>query len=77
MKYSTHYKRTCSKTKTKVNKKFITWIDRIEKSVNNTLKLDLLDLPDEPFMIMFEEGVKTKKVVEMMVQDYQELELLI
>lgn len=60
MLYSEYY---ISKNKNP-NYKFVNWINKIEEEVIKIFGLCLLDLPDEPYMISFEEKYSPKEIVE-------------
>ena len=61
MLYSEYYKLKC--TDCNLNYKFIKWIDRVEKLVYNKFGFGLLDLPDQSYMILFEEGYSVQQMV--------------
>jgi hypothetical protein len=52
--YSNNYISWYLNINPKPNKKFIDWISIIEKFIQEKIKLTLLDLPDEDYMIYFE-----------------------
>jgi hypothetical protein len=55
-KYSTWYMKRCDKDKTPIDKKFVKWMNSVEQKVKDTLHYNLLDLPDEPYFVSFENG---------------------
>lgn len=74
-RYSTYYrkKRTTRSNNYKVDdfefdRKFVEWVDKVEYIVLSNLHMNLLDLPDEPYVMNFEEGVTpedmAKKVID-------------
>jgi hypothetical protein len=66
-KYSTYY---IQKNK-KYNKRFISWINKVEKSICKKYKLNLLDLPDQPYMILFEKNISPNKVISIISFDIE------
>ena len=52
------------------DKNFVKWIDKIEDEVESRTGMKLLDLPDQPYRIMYEEGKKPNKVIKCIVDDF-------
>ncbi len=50
-------------SQTDINYKFANWINKVEKQIMSKLNLTLLDLPDEDYMIFFEEKKSPETVV--------------
>ena len=69
MYYSEHYSKYCIANKQKPNKKFIKWMNNIEKIVLQKSQLYLLDLPDQPYMIMFENNENYKIIAKFILDD--------
>jgi hypothetical protein len=68
-KYSAHYINYCKKTMITPNLQFITWINTIEQKINKKIGLNLLDLPDEPYMDMFVDSIQPADVVDHILED--------
>ena len=49
---------------------FKKWMDEIERIVYSRLDLYLLDLPDEPYRVDFEDSVEAKDVAARIIRDY-------
>ena len=54
MKYSEHYIEGCLKNNYSIDKKFVNWINKVEKKIFDKFEWNLLDLPDEAYMLNFE-----------------------
>jgi hypothetical protein len=54
-KISTNYVQWYLSRVSNPNKKFISWIEKVEKKISTLLQVTLLDLPDEDYTIYFEE----------------------
>jgi len=67
--YSTHYIKYCKTNKIIPNDEFIKWINNIEKQINEKIGLKLLDLPDEPYMDMYEDLIIPEEVVDHILRD--------
>lgn len=50
--------------------KFMHWMSKIEHQIVRTLGVTLLDLPDEAYMMMFEDGYTVDDVVEVIITDF-------
>ncbi|VBB18185.1 hypothetical protein YASMINEVIRUS_648 [Yasminevirus sp. GU-2018] len=48
--------------------KFMHWIAQVERLVYNKLQMRLLDLSDEAYMMMFEEGVEPEYVANIVIK---------
>lgn len=70
MKYSKYYIKKKNNMLSESDKKFIKWMDEIEKIVFNELQCDLLDLPDENYMESFEIGVKSIDMANSITNNY-------
>ncbi len=68
MLYSEHYIQNAINSKIPINKKFVNWINRVEQIVCEKLKLDLLDIPDEDYMEMFENKMSSYEVAEYVIK---------
>jgi len=55
--YSSKYAASCVKSNIAVNQQFIAWINTVENSVLSKYELYLNDIPDELYMVSFEDGV--------------------
>ncbi len=61
MLYSEHYLKTNS---SKPNLRFVQWINKVEQAIYNKFSLNLLDIPDHPYMESFENGLTPRQMVE-------------
>ena len=59
MLYSEYYEKRYSEP----NIHFIKWINQVETQVEKNLGVGLLDLPDQPYMVSFENGFTVKQMV--------------
>jgi hypothetical protein len=70
--YSTRY----IKTEKYPNKKFVHWINKVEKIVHATSHMYLLDLPDNMYMVNFESGMSSvmmaKEVLDDIVEEFHD-----
>lgn len=69
MKYSEYF-RTKYHHLTKTDENFIKWIDIIENIVMNNINMQLLDIPDEPYMNYFEQAYSPEQVVKIIFDDF-------
>lgn len=67
-KYTTNYKIKIPKDE--VDKKFIIWMDKIEKYVFFSIGMYLLDLPDEEYMYYFQNNVSYEYVGNKIINEY-------
>lgn len=67
--YSSHYIRYCKTNNITPDIEFIKWINNIEKQINKKIGLKLLDLPDEPYMDMYEDLIIPEEVVDHILGD--------
>lgn len=63
MKYREYYT-SRKKNLDTFDKKFLEWMDRIEKDVEAKSGLGLLDLPDQNYMESFERGIDYETMVD-------------
>lgn len=70
MKYSNYYKMKCISSNVEFDKNFAIWMNLIEKNVYNTINVLLIDLPDEDYMIMYENGYDYNKVSDIIITEY-------
>ncbi len=63
MLYSNYYIIKCYTNKTPVNLEFLNWINRVELAIYTKYQTNLLDLPDEAYMINFEDGISSEEMV--------------
>lgn len=45
------------------NLKFVQWINKVEQAIYNKFSLNLLDIPDHPYMESFENGLTPGQMV--------------
>lgn len=61
--YSEHYRRQCARKHEIPDEGFCRFMDGVETVVRETIGLNLLDLPNKQFMIMYENGYTIDEVV--------------
>lgn len=49
---------------------FANWVNVVEKIVYNKLGVKLLDLPDESYMISFQEGITEKEMAKYVIKSF-------
>ena len=69
MKYSDYYLAKNTKNNKISNKNFMKWMDKIESNILKKYGLDLLDLPDESYMIMFDDSYSTLQVIQIVIKN--------
>lgn len=69
MKYSEYYR----KNSRNVDLEFVKWIDKVEAMVNLQTGFNLLDLPDLPYMIRFEEEFSPEDMADEVFSEIYEL----
>ena len=69
LKYSEHYRITSKE----VDFDFIIWIDEVEAIVNRQIGFNLLDLPDLPYMIRFEDDTTPEEMADEVFSEVYEL----
>jgi hypothetical protein len=62
MKYSVEYIRRCREEGDEINYEFAKWMDLINDFVFAVTSCSLLDLPDEMYMMNFENGMKWQEM---------------
>ena len=67
--YSVNYMNYCKKNMIDHDTQFIKWIDQIEKIIKQKTDLQLLDLPDEPYMELYENCTEPSDVVEIILNE--------
>jgi hypothetical protein len=67
MKYSQYYIQRYQQT---VDYHFVEWIDEVEDIVFDVLNFELLDLPDENYMLMYEEHYKPSEVANIIISNF-------
>lgn len=70
MSYSKHYIDYNTKNNIDIDKKFITWINIVENNVQKTLNLSLLDIPDEDYMVYYEEKHDPIEISKYIIRQY-------
>lgn len=53
---------------TEPNQKFISWISIIEKTIQKKLSMDLIDLPDEDYMLYFESNYTPDDIIKIIFE---------
>jgi hypothetical protein len=61
MLYSEYY---LNRTLENPNLRFIKWINKVEQFILEKYKVNLLDIPDHPYMELFENGLTPNEMVE-------------
>ena len=71
MMYSTYYKlKQTDKSNFQTDRKFIHWVDTVEYIVMGKLKMGLLDLPDENYIVNFENGMVAGEMAKKIIDGY-------
>ena len=68
--YSTHYRASCLKDNIKVDEKFIMWINSVERVILKKFNTYLLDLPDELYMVSFEENMTPNDMIKIVSTNF-------
>lgn len=50
------------------NEKFLAWISKVEKKIMTKLSLSLIDLPDEDYIMYFEENITPNDMVKIIYE---------
>jgi len=66
--YASTYISTCEEPDS-VNMEFVSWINNVERAVYKVLNMYLEDLPDELYMVSFEEKIPWKKMAKDIVDN--------
>ena len=64
------YHKQCIKHNIEPNINFEKWINNVEIIVYQKLKLNLLDIPDEDYMINFEENISYNQMAKYIINQY-------
>lgn len=67
--YSNNYREICEKSNSNVDEGFIKWIDEVETAIYGRFNVYLHDIPDEAFMISYEDGCTTQEMIEKISDD--------
>jgi len=70
MLYTEHYVKHCQKKNINIDKNFIMWVNVIETIVKYKLGMDLLDLPDEDYMLNYENNIDARDMAKMILSQY-------
>ena len=70
MSYAKYYVKSCHSKNIPIDKKFIRWITIIESIVQSKLGMDLLDIPDEDYMLNYENHLIPKKMANIILSQY-------
>ena len=66
--YSSYSSRIVVKTNS--DKKFVKWMNRVEKNVYDKIQVALADLPDENYRILFEDKLSSNEMATIVTKDY-------
>lgn len=70
MLYTYYYRKKCTQYGDKPNVLFNIWMNKIENKIKNEIELNLLDLPDQDYMFMFETNKSVEYVVAIIINDF-------
>jgi hypothetical protein len=68
--YTAHYKELCKKRGEVYDKKFSKFMDQVEELVYNETGVGLLDLPDQPYRVMYDDGYTVLAVKEVLIDEF-------
>ena len=68
MLYSEHYINEMNRVKYPIDQNFVSWIDKVEKIVFRKLRSKLIDLPDESYMIFYENRMLPLEVAKYIIE---------
>lgn len=71
------YRKSMKTVPDKQTKQFSVWLKQVEKNVFDRLGYKLLDLPDEPYMVWFENGRHVNEVVDDIVNSFNDMYLFV
>lgn len=69
-KYCEYYKSRCVKTNNEFDKNFYDFLNEIERRVKKELHIDLIDLPDDEYRLMFDDGYDSTYVAQKVIKEY-------
>ena len=55
---------------TDINEKFLDWMDNVETHVFKKIKMNLLDLMDEPYRINFDDKMTCTEMADIVISNY-------
>ena len=61
------------KQKITINKNFVDWINKVELYIQSKYKVELLDIPDEPYMINWELGMSSDQMILIIEDDLENM----
>jgi len=70
MSYAKYYVKSCYSKNIPINKKFIGWIAMVESIVQSKLGMNLLDIPDEDYMLNYENNIIPIKMANIILSQY-------
>ena len=76
MSYAKYYVKSCHSKNMRINKKFIGWIAMVEFIVQSNLGMDLLDIPDEDYMLNYENNLTPQEMSHIVLSQYIELDTI-
>lgn len=69
--YASNYIQSCKRHNEMIDVDFIDWMNQIESFVKSITGLNLLDLPDEMYMINYEQGTTWQLMAYTVVNNYE------
>ena len=76
MSYAKYYVNSCHFKNMQINKKFVGWISMVESIVQSNLGMDLLDIPDEDYMLNYENNLTPQEMSHIVLSQYIELDTI-
>ena len=70
MSYAKYYVKSCHSKNIPINKKFVRWITMVESIVQSKLEMGLLDIPDEDYMLNYENHLIPIKMANIILSQY-------
>jgi hypothetical protein len=76
MSYAKYYIKSCHSKNMPLNKKFVGWITMVESIVQSNLGMDLLNIPDEDYMLNYENNLTPQEMSHIILSQYIELDTI-
>ena len=67
--YTDNYVKKCKDGNLEINEQFIEWVNQIECVIFDKYGAELMDLPDEDYIIEFENGTSVEFMVQLIEND--------
>jgi hypothetical protein len=76
MSYAKYYVKSCHSKNIQIDKKFVGWIAIVESIVQSNLGMDLLNIPDEDYMLNYENNLTPQEMSHIVLSQYIELDTI-